>query len=289
MLPLPGISSNFLYAQAKPAAAKPKAAPSPAAAAPTAAAPADPNVHYQKGVDHFAAGRYDEAIVEFKLAYAAGGPAALLFNIAQAHRSAGHAEEALAYYKEYLRVLPDAPNREDVEARMATIRKDLEVESETARAAAEAAKSPPAPVGTTAAGATATEPAAGVGVGSPGGRTVSPYFPGKKLKRAGIAVLGGGAVLFGLGIYFGVQAVNATDELDARAARGASWTASEQSIYDRGERDETIGASLVVVGAASLVTGAVILWIGSEQDQEAREFALVPVPGGAQMVMAWDF
>ena len=51
----------------------------------------------------FQAGSYDQAIVEFQVAYTKRQLPTLLFNIAQAHRKAGHWSEALALYERFLR------------------------------------------------------------------------------------------------------------------------------------------------------------------------------------------
>ena len=55
---------------------------------------------------------WDEAVAAFEKAYQLSGDPALLFNLAQAHRQAGHGNEAVHFYKTYLREQPDGPNRE---------------------------------------------------------------------------------------------------------------------------------------------------------------------------------
>jgi tetratricopeptide (TPR) repeat protein len=295
LVALPQVASAKARSKAKPA---PRPAPSAPAPAPAPTPGYDEaGAHYQKGVEEFGAGHYEDAIVEFKLALAAGGPPALLFNIAQAHRLAGNDREALGYYKEYLRVAPDAPNRSDVEARMTAIQQELDSESRAQRGI------PPRPVPATADGqppGTAVADAQGdaplpvdLSVREASGSmlepTVAPYHPGRKLEVAGVATMGAGVVILGMGVYFGVQAANEADELDARAARGETWTEDSQDLYDRGQRHETLGYSLAIGGGAALLTGAVLTYIGFSQDEQAAEFAFVPTRGGAQAVMAWDF
>jgi tetratricopeptide (TPR) repeat protein len=268
-------------------------------------APPPPNddesaAHYQKGVEDFSAGEYDDAIVEFKLALSAGGPPALLFNIAQAHRAAGHDQEALAYYKEYLRQVPDAPNRADVEQRMGTIESELQAASQAERGIV----STPATTNVADSGKGGIDKIAGrddatmavdlrtrpvVRSGSMLESTPAPYHPGRALKWTGGALLASGAISMGLGIYFGKSASDAAAELDARAGRGQSWTDTESRLYDRGQLDEKLGVSLVLAGGAALVGGAVLSYLGWQRDEQAAEFACVPVRGGAQAVMAWGF
>jgi tetratricopeptide (TPR) repeat protein len=279
-------------ASAPPAEADAAAPPRPADTAEAAA-------HYRTGVERYADGDYEDAVVEFKLAYAKGGPPALLFNIAQAQRAGGHDQEALAYYKEYLRLVPDAPNRADVEERMATIEAELQAASHAERGIvtpaasttiADSGKGGVDKIATRDDGAMAVDLRARPPVSSSMIEyTPTPYHPGRRLKWSGAALIGTGALSLGLGIYFGVSAGDAAGELDARAAQGLPWTDAEQRLYDRGNRDETLGVSLVLVGGAALATGAVLSYMGWEQDEQASEFALAPTPGGAQAVMAWGF
>ena len=61
---------------------------------------------------------WDEAVTDFEKAYQLSGDPALLFNLAQAHRQAGHGNEALRFYKAYLREQPTGPNREIAEKQL---------------------------------------------------------------------------------------------------------------------------------------------------------------------------
>jgi len=89
--------------------------------------PVDPKVaakeHYNKGTSFYDLGRYDEAIKEFEAAYQLKNDPAFLYNLAQSHRLAGHVDEALRFYRTYLRYVPKAPNRADIEAKIKTLEK----------------------------------------------------------------------------------------------------------------------------------------------------------------------
>lgn len=74
--------------------------------------------HMSLGVKAYALGKYDVAIHEFEDAYLARKDPALLYNLALSHRAAGHPEQALTLYDSYLRYVPRAPNRPQIEARM---------------------------------------------------------------------------------------------------------------------------------------------------------------------------
>jgi len=73
---------------------------------------------FQDGLRAFNLGLWDDAIAGFQRSYRLSGDAALLFNVAQAQRQAGHRKEALIAYKAYLRENPETPHRELVEAKI---------------------------------------------------------------------------------------------------------------------------------------------------------------------------
>ncbi len=77
--------------------------------------------HASKGRRLYDLRRYDPAIREFEQAYQLDNDPAHLYNIAQSHRLANHVPEAIAAYRAYLDCLPDAPNRPDVERRIAEL------------------------------------------------------------------------------------------------------------------------------------------------------------------------
>lgn len=81
--------------------------------------------HYQKGTALYDLGKYDEAVAEFEAAYEAKSDPALLYNLAQANRLAGHAEQALHFYRTYLKYVPKVANREEIETRIAALEKQI--------------------------------------------------------------------------------------------------------------------------------------------------------------------
>jgi tetratricopeptide (TPR) repeat protein len=100
-----------------PASVRAQAQP-PAGATDAAARARD---HASKGRRLYDLRRYDPAIREFEQAYQLDNDPAHLYNIAQSHRLANHVPEAIAAYRAYLDRLPDAPNRPDVERRIAEL------------------------------------------------------------------------------------------------------------------------------------------------------------------------
>jgi len=93
----------------------------PARADDTAAA----RKHFQKGTTFYDLGKYAEAVKEFEAAYEAKPDPALLYNLAQSHRLAGNADEALHFYRTYLRYVPKTSKRAEIEKQIASLEKLL--------------------------------------------------------------------------------------------------------------------------------------------------------------------
>ena len=116
--------------KAKPASEAPKPPPSADLVAAKQA--------YEEALRAFNLGQWEEAIAGFQKSYKLSGDAALLFNVAQAQRQAGHVKEAIIAYKAFLRERPATPNREMIEAKI----KDLETAAEAKTAAEKPGASP---------------------------------------------------------------------------------------------------------------------------------------------------
>src|SRR5438093_1355717 len=73
-------------------------------------------VLFDRGMAHYNLGEYDAAADDFKQAYQLTRAPGLLFNLAQASRLAHRNEDALHFYRSYLRERPNAVNKRDVQA-----------------------------------------------------------------------------------------------------------------------------------------------------------------------------
>lgn len=94
--------------------------------------------YFQSGTKHFDLTEYREALNDFKEAYRLRQDPVLLYNVAQCHRLMNEPKEALRFYRSYLNRAPAAPNRAEVERRIAT----LEAAVAAATTAPEPAPSP---------------------------------------------------------------------------------------------------------------------------------------------------
>ena len=255
--------------------------------------------HYIKGTRAYELGLYDEAIAEYMAAYKSKDDPALLFNLGQAHRLAGHAAEALRFYKTYLSKLPEAANRADVESKLREL-KDLVDKQRQAQAEPPAVPgaSNPASSGTVAPGPPAVAPVptdVGVG-GNQAASAVVEEAPlervslGRGKKLAGIVTAAGGLALVGTGIAFGVLAKQAGDQLTQLDQSRGVFDPSKESA---GRRDQVLEGVFIGVGAAAVVTGAILYVVGARAGRDNAPQAITLSPAvathlaGASLRMAF--
>lgn len=113
----------------------------------------DAKAHYRKGVVHYNLDEFRKAVEEFKAAYRLYPDPTFLYNIAQCHWKLNEANEAISFYRKYLRERPDAQNRDQVEKRI----EELEALAATQSRARDPGPATPPPV--TAAPPPVTPPA----------------------------------------------------------------------------------------------------------------------------------
>ena len=70
---------------------------------------------YSEGSRSYNLAQYADALEAFKRAYWNYDEPSFLYNIAQCHRALKHKNEAIEFYRSYLRNAPNAPNRAEVE------------------------------------------------------------------------------------------------------------------------------------------------------------------------------
>jgi tetratricopeptide (TPR) repeat protein len=204
--------------------------------------------HYERAVILYKSGQYQKSIEEFQAAYEARPQPLLLFNLAQAHRKAGHPTEAQDLYERFLREAPDTDLRAETEGYLAEIRAELLQMKKAMEAAEKAreeatareerapkeqapgpaphiAKTPPGPrrpfriARWVLAGAGLVAIVAGATLWALDGRPTCALLPGQKLcpqeldtQNTGIGVLVGGLLLGG-----GAGAMFAVDYRQARS------------------------------------------------------------------------
>ena len=71
--------------------------------------------HFDRGEKLFALGKFDEALDEYQKAFDAKPIPDFLFNIGQCYRNLGDYDQAIFSFKKFLKLEPDAPNKEAVD------------------------------------------------------------------------------------------------------------------------------------------------------------------------------
>ena len=228
--------------------------------------------HYEEGLSRYNLGEFDAAIVEFKAAYTISHAPRLLFNIAQAQRLRKDYVQALYSYTTYLRLVPDAPNRVDVVARIAELsrlltEKELPVEPPTP-----AVSPPPSPAPEVLAPPELPPSPAPVAVPAP---TLERGPPAdcRHARReiwAGVSLLVGGAVLVAAAAGCTANAASDGSQLSRLKSSGGAWSQQYQGVYDHGVLNQTAAAALWAVGGAVAVVGAVLAIVGGREDRRLR-------------------
>jgi tetratricopeptide (TPR) repeat protein len=226
----------------------------------------DPAALFHQGQAAYDQQRYDEALTAWEQSYALSLSPALLYNIAQAYRLRGHAEDcalARADYAKFIELAPPSPER-DLAARYVA---ELAVCSSPADAA-KAATIPVAPNSTDA-------PTSDAAAGSPQPPTA------RSLANIGGVALGvAGFGLLASGIALGHHASVLGDDVTQACSVSCTWSA-ETTRDAAGRRDAAVGWALDGVGAAALVGSAVLLYFGFNE----RGIAVVPTSStGASVV-----
>jgi hypothetical protein len=80
---------------------------------------------FQQGTTLFNLGEFDKAIQAWQDGYKAKPDPGFLYNIGQAYRLKGDAAKAVFFYRGYLRNSPKAPNRAEIEAKIAALQKEV--------------------------------------------------------------------------------------------------------------------------------------------------------------------
>jgi tetratricopeptide (TPR) repeat protein len=71
--------------------------------------------HYERGEKLFALGKFDDALEEYQTAFDAKPLPGFLYNIGQCYRNLGDYDQAIFSFKKYLKLQPDAENKDAVE------------------------------------------------------------------------------------------------------------------------------------------------------------------------------
>jgi hypothetical protein len=251
--------------------------------------------HYIKGTKAYDLGLYDEAVKEYMEAYRIKDDPAILYNLGQAHRLAGHAADAVRFYKMYLTKVPKASNREEVQLKIDELGKLIDQQrktqnlppDQTIKPSSDSAPQTATPAPPTVTPAPPTPPPATVAAPHPEGvvtaATSAPAVDthaGRAKKIAGFAVAGVGVAMLAAGIGLGVTAQSISNELSQPNV------VFDKDKHAQGETFGVVGPALIGVGAVAVVTGAVVAGLGFRDAKRARALAVAPSLGPTHASLA---
>jgi hypothetical protein len=270
----------------------------PAARAEPAGDAARAHALSDEGLAHFRQKRYAEAIAAFEASYALSPLPTLLFDIAQAHRLAGHCADALERYRRYA-ALAAAPRAAGLDEHIREMETCVESQARTAtppqslREAPANAATPPslreAPTNAPPPPSLQEAPArAGRATSAPASSARLAPGRARALRLGGWVALAAGVAALGVAIYFTVDGSSAQQTLAEQLARDGQWRDVEQQTDARGRRDNVAGAALWGVGGAAAVAGAVLQVVGRASERTPR-LAVAAQPGAAMITCSGRF
>ena len=221
--------------------------------------------HYARGTKAFDLGQYDEAITEYSAAYKAKDAPEILYNIAQAHRLAGHSAEALRFYRIYLTKLPAAANRAEVERKIEELQKLVDQQRKTQNMPPDQPLRAPAPETAPATGTPPAPPAPAAAVAAPAAAPAP--GAGRTKKIVGLVVGGVGVGALAVGIGMGVLAKNAGDELSRNDAALMAFDASKERA---GQTYQALEGVFLAVGGVAVASGVVLYVLGHREAHGGR-------------------
>lgn len=208
-------------------------------------------------------GDYDTAITLYTKAYETIPHPVLLFDIAQAHRLAGHIKQADAFYNRFLATNPTGPE--------AQIARDLLAEMNARHAQPPPAEQPHSP--------DPPSPSATALQVADGSRQSTPWY---KDKIVDVLVFGGVAATTVAAIVYG------SARSDANASKAAADYDSVISLSDKA-RDKRLISVAFAVGGASLVVAGVVRYVLHDRVADPGGVDVAPTGEGAMITYGARF
>jgi hypothetical protein len=249
------------------------------------------------------------AVELYKQAYCLVPEPLLVYNIGTAFQKAGRVADAIAHFRLYLKVAPAGESSADAKNAIEQLKSNASPSTkDTPAAKISCAKEPTlcpdgsAPVAGQCKASEPDPPECGDGqelkdgacvdvaiVTPPEGGTET-KGPSKTLLYAGIGAGGVGVITLGVGIMFGIKAMNLSNELSEYNDMNIGWSdemLAKEAEGEAAERNQiiftTAGGVLVVVGATMVVLG---LRKSKTGESSAASTQIVPYATGDQVGLA---
>jgi tetratricopeptide (TPR) repeat protein len=232
--------------------------------------------HFKNARRLYDLGKYKEAIEAYQQAYLNVEDPVFLYNIAQSYRLDNQPDEAIRFYKTYLRRSPEAGNRADVEQKMAELQKEIETKQANQPPKTDPTPEqppvvvqppPPDP-------STVTPPTTDLSVAT----TAPPTADGDSPTLAYGLLIGGGAGV-ALATIFGAVANSKAKTLESAAVSGEVF---DQSVERSGKAFNTAAVIFGVAGVAAAGTGLYLLLTrdsASESASNESSLSIFPAVG----------
>jgi tetratricopeptide (TPR) repeat protein len=221
------------------------------------------------------AGDHATAIELYLQAYALIPQPLLLSNIGSEYQQENKSVEALKYFCKYLDADPTGSNVSYATAQAKTLQIQLGNkvdDKDVCKPQKQASEPAPLPPPTDTTGNTQ--------VTGTGDLTQPPpataEHAGKGMEYAGLGIAGLGAIGLGAGVYFGIQAKNASDTISNHKISDP-WPANIKQIEADGKSDQTKQIGFLVGGGIAVVAGAVVYFVGHNRAESGEHVSLAPV------------
>ncbi|MDZ4694071.1 MAG: tetratricopeptide repeat protein [Deltaproteobacteria bacterium] len=216
--------------------------------------------HFKNARRLYDLGKYKDAIEAYQQAYLNVEDPVFLYNIAQSYRLDNQPEEAIRFYKTYLRRSPEAGNRADVEQKMAELQKEIETKQANQPPKTEPRpESPPVVVQPPPPDpSTVTPPPPDVSVGA---TTAPPTSDDSPTLAYGLLIGGGAGVA--LATIFGAVA-------NSKAKTLESATVFDPAVERSGKAFNTAAVIFGVAGVAAAGTGLYLLLTRDSSTEAAQ-------------------
>lgn len=276
-------ASSSVHAQPAPQApAKPSASHKP-----TQKDIEEARKRFRKAEAAKARGEYQTAAVEYLAAYELFQEPAFFYDTAEVYRLAGDEKNALVYYTKYLELAPSGKGAPAARLAAEQLRRSIAAQEDAARRAADEESRRKAEQVARAkadedARAKAADDARTKAVAAADRRAdVEPAGrAGRTMRIAGLAAGGAGVVALGVGVMFGLKARSLSDE-------ATGWDAYNRNRDDQGKAAQRNMVVFTGVGAAALVAGGVLYYLGHRAEHAAQtsSVSIAPSVGPSQIAV----
>ncbi len=241
---------------------------------------AEAKTHFRRAEAHKDLGEYEKAAAEYLEAYGFFPNAEFYFNAGEMYRLGGDKERAVEYFEKYLAAEPEGRVSKEAKSSIERLTKEIEAarraREEAAKAAARDQRDAGAGAREAGDGPTATPELVGDGDQvveadeDEQQRTSGPRTSGRAYKIAGVSSAVVGLLAVGLGVKYGLDASSASDDLSVKY---------DPDTEKRGESAERNMFICYGVGAAALIAGGVLYYVGHGRGvryERARAVSLTP-------------